>query len=396
MRIAVTGSIATDHLMVFPGRFTDQLIADQLEQVSLSFLVDDMVVHRGGIAGNIAFGLGCLGFRPVLIGAVGHDFGDYREWLEHNGVDTSALLVSESLHTARFICTTDSMQNQIGSFYAGAMAEARTIELAPIAERFGGFDLVTISAQDPAAMIRHTEECREHGVRFAADIGQQVTRMPGDELRQLVGGAAYLLTNEYERGVLVKKTEWSEDEILGKVDQWVTTLGAGGVRIESIDAEPVHVPAVPAKKTVDPTGIGDGFRVGFFAGLAWGLPTERAMQFGCLLATTVLEVSGPQEYHVDNGHLLERLADAYGDDAAADVQPHLVGATSSVGTTNKIDNMAGSARGGGLTTSGPDTTTTHDKADSARGGGLTTSGPDTTTTHDKAGSARGDAGAGRA
>lgn len=388
MRIAVTGSIATDHLMVFPGRFTDQLIADQLEQVSLSFLVDDMVVHRGGIAGNIAYGLGTLGFSPVLIGAVGHDFGDYREWLESNGVDTSALHVSDSLHTARFICTTDSMQNQIGSFYAGAMAEARSIELTPIAERFGGFDLVTISAQDPAAMIRHTEECREHGMRFAADVGQQVSRMPGEELRQLVGGAAYLLTNEYERGVLVKKTGWSEDEILGKVDQWVTTLGPGGVRIESVDAEPAHVPAVPAKKTVDPTGIGDGFRVGFFAGLAWGLPTERAMQFGCLLATTVLEVSGPQEYQVDAEQLIERLADAYGDDAAAELVPHLVGVTSSVGDTNKMDDMAGSARVAGAQTSGPGTSDANDMAGSARDGVVTTSGRDSTTAEDIAGSAR--------
>lgn len=323
MRIAVTGSIATDHLMVFPGRFTDHLIEDQLEQVSLSFLVDDMVVRRGGIAGNIAFGLGCLGFRPVLIGAVGHDFEDYRAWLERHGVDTSALHVSDTLHTARFICTTDSMQNQIGSFYAGAMAEARNIELAPIAERFGGFDLVTISAQDPEAMIRHTEECRQQDVRFAADVGQQVTRMPGEELRKLVGGAAYLLTNEYERGLLVEKTGWSEDEILGKVDNWVTTLGAGGVRIETVGAEPLHVPAVPAKREVDPTGIGDGFRVGFFGGLAWGLPTERAMQFGCVLATEVLEVNGPQEYRLDPGALRQRIADAYGDDAAAEIEPRL-------------------------------------------------------------------------
>lgn len=323
MRIAVTGSIATDHLMVFPGRFTDHLIEDQLEQVSLSFLVDDMVVRRGGIAGNIAFGLGCLGFNPILIGAVGHDFDDYRAWLERHGVDTSALHVSESRHTARFICTTDSMQNQIGSFYAGAMAEARNIELAPIYERVGGFDLVTISAQDPEAMIRHTEECRQYDVPFAADIGQQVTRMPGEELRQLVGGAAYLLTNEYERGLLTEKTGWSEDEILGKVDNWVTTLGAGGVRIESVDAEPLHVPAVPAKREVDPTGIGDGFRVGFFGGLAWGLPTERAMQLGCVLATEVLEVNGPQEYRLDADSLSRRLADAYGDEAAAEISPKL-------------------------------------------------------------------------
>jgi adenosine kinase len=323
MRIAVAGSIATDHLMVFPGKFTDQLIADQLETVSLSFLVDELNIRRGGIAGNISYGLGCLGFNPILVGAVGQDFADYRAWLERHGVDTASVYVSEQNHTARFVCTTDSVHNQIGTFYAGAMAESRNIELAPIAERVGGLDLVIISATDPAAMLRHTEECREHGYRFAADVGQQVTRMDGGPLRQLVEDAAYLLTNEYERGMLVNKTGWSEADILAKVDAWVTTLGADGVKIESTDAAPVTVPAVPAKLEADPTGIGDGFRVGFFAGLAWGLPTERAMQFGCALATTVLEVHGPQEYTIEPDNLVRRLASAYGEEAAAQVAPFL-------------------------------------------------------------------------
>jgi adenosine kinase len=326
VRIAVTGSIATDHLMVYPGRFTEALIADQLEQVSLSFLVDSIDIRRGGIAGNIAYGLGSLGFNPMLIGAVGQDFDEYRSWLESHGVDTSAIHISETLLTSRFICTTDLAQNQIGSFYAGAMAEASGIELKPIADQVGGFDLVTISAQDPQAMIRHTEECRDHGFRFAADVGQQVTRMPGDELRQLVDGAAYLLTNEYERGLLIEKTGWTEAEILSQVDCWVTTLGADGVRLDSRDAAPVVVPAVPAKQEVDPTGIGDGFRVGFFAGLAWGLPPERAMQFGCGLATTVLEVNGPQEYTIEPDTLTRRLADAYGEEAADEVAQSLPGA----------------------------------------------------------------------
>ncbi len=161
MKIAVTGSIATDHLMHFPGRFATQLLPDQLDKVSLSFLVDELVVRRGGVAANIAFGMGQLGLAPVLVGAVGADFADYRSWLERHNVDCESVYVSELAHTARFVCTTDDDMCQIASFYAGAMSEARNIELAPVAERFGGLDLVLVGANDPEAMIRHTEECRD-------------------------------------------------------------------------------------------------------------------------------------------------------------------------------------------------------------------------------------------
>ena len=156
MRIAVTGSIATDHLMNFEGRFSESLVVDQLDKISLSFLVDDLEVRRGGIAANIAFGLGCLGLDPILVGAVGQDFADYRSWLQRHRVDTGSVHISELRHTARFVCTTDSDHAQIASFYAGAMQEAREIELTPIAERVGGIDLVVISANDPEAMLRHT------------------------------------------------------------------------------------------------------------------------------------------------------------------------------------------------------------------------------------------------
>ncbi len=186
MKIAVTGSIATDHLMHFPGRFADQLLADQLHKVSLSFLVDDLVVRRGGVAANIAFGMGQLGLSPILVGAVGADFADYRSWLERHGVDCGSVYISEVAHTARFVCTTDTEMNQIASFYAGAMAEARNIELAPVADRNNGLDLVLIGANDPAAMVRHSEECRERGIRFAADPSQQLARVEGDDVLKLI------------------------------------------------------------------------------------------------------------------------------------------------------------------------------------------------------------------
>jgi adenosine kinase len=321
----VTGSIATDHLMVFPGRFADQFVTDKLDQVSLSFLIDKLDIRRGGTAGNIALGFARLGLTPILVGAVGQDFAEYRAHLDGHGVDTESVYVSEDKHTARFVCTTDETQSQIASFYTGAMADARKIELTPIADRVGGLDLVLISPNDPMAMLRHTLECRERGFRFVADVGQQVARMTGDELRSLVDGAAYLFTNEYEHSLLLEKTGWTASDVLGRVDAWVTTLGPAGARLETSSGDVIAVPSVPAKQEVDPTGIGDAFRVGFFSGVSWQLSTERAMQLGGVLATTVLETLGGQDYEIHPQSLLRRLADSFGEDAAEDVKPFVQG-----------------------------------------------------------------------
>jgi adenosine kinase len=323
MKIAVTGSIATDHLMHFPGRFTEQLLPDQLHKVSLSFLVDDLVVRRGGVAANIAFGMAQLGLRPVMVGAVGTDFADYRSWLERHGVDCDSVHVSDVAHTARFVCTTDEDMCQIASFYAGAMAEARNIELAPVAARIGGVDLVLISANDPEAMTRHTEECRSRGYPFAADPSQQLARMSGEEVRDLIDGAAYLLTNEYEKELLENKTGLSDAAILERVGVQVTTLGRHGVRITGREIEPVHVPVARDVQAYDPTGVGDAFRAGFFAGLSWELSLERSAQIGSLLATLVLETIGTQEYTVHAEEFVKRAADSYGDDAAEEIAARL-------------------------------------------------------------------------
>ncbi|MER7080125.1 adenosine kinase [Saccharopolyspora kobensis] len=319
MRIAVTGSIATDHLMTYPGRFTEQLVADRLEQVSLSFLVDELVLRRGGVAPNITFGLGQLGVGSILVGAVGRDFDDYRSWLERHGVDTASVHVSETKHTARFLCTTDTDFNQIASFYAGAMAEARDIELKPVADRVGGLDLVVVSANDPDAMLRHTQECRDRGYRFIADPGQQLARMDGAGIRELVEGAEYLFTNEYEHGLLLQSTGWTHDEVLDRVGSWVTTLGPKGVQVESNSQPTAEVVPPKEKQKGDPTGVGDALRAGFLAGLSHDLGVERSLQLGCTLATVSLEADGPQEYQVERDSFLARFAEAYGDAAAGEV-----------------------------------------------------------------------------
>jgi adenosine kinase len=322
MPVLLSGSIATDHLMHFPGRFADQLLADQLHQVSLSFLVDDLVVRRGGVAANIAYGMGQLGESPVLVGAVGQDFADYRSWLERNGVDCESVHVSLAHHTARFVCTTDEDMCQIASFYAGAMSEARNIELRPAIERTSA-ELVVISADDPAAMVRHSVEARELGYRFAADPSQQIARMSGEDLRALVEGAELLFTNDYEKNLLESKTGWNEADLEAQVSVRVTTHGKNGVDIAGRDFQTVHVPIAKERAKVDPTGVGDGFRAGLLTGRTWGLSWQRSAEIGSLLATLVLETIGTQEYEVKPLEFADRLAESYGDEAAADVLPFL-------------------------------------------------------------------------
>ncbi|MDN3260227.1 carbohydrate kinase family protein [Streptomyces sp. CSDS2] len=323
MRIAVTGSIATDHLMVYPGRFADQLVDGHLERVSLSFLADTLEIRRGGVAANIALALGRLGLRPLLAGAVGTDFAEYRRWLEENGVDTRLVHVSDTLHTARFVCTTDTDQNQIATFYAGAMAQARVIRLEPAARHPGGLDLVVVGPNDPEAMLRHTDECRALGVPFAADPSQQLARVGAEEARRLIDGARYLFTNEYEAALLRQRTGWTHEEILARVGTWIVTAGADGVTLDGRGGPRLAVPAVPTDRAQDPTGVGDAFRAGFLAGVAWDWPPERSAQLGCALATVVLESVGTQEYKLSAADLAIRIEEAYGKTAATGIRTRL-------------------------------------------------------------------------
>ena len=309
--------------MRFPGRFADLLMAEQLDRVSLSFLVDDLVIHKGGSAANIAFGLGVLGQSPLLVGAVGGDFGEYRQWLEGHGVDCSSILVYDDVHTARFICTTDADMRQIGSFYTGAMARSGDTDLSTLVGR--GLDLVVIGASDPDAMVSLTGQCLERSVPFAADVSQQVTRMDGPDIRTLVEGARYLMTNDYEWELLQQKTGWTEAQVAERVDIRVTTLGEKGVQISGREIGDVKVGIVPETGKVDPTGVGDAFRAGFLAGTSGGLSLERSAQLGSLVAVQVLETHGGQEWTWDRASGLERLRDAYGPDAVTEIAAVLPG-----------------------------------------------------------------------
>jgi len=276
-------------------------------------------VRRGGNGANIAFAMAVLGCNPVLVGAAGDDFSDYRSWLERHGVDCSGVRVSEVAKTARFVCTTDDDMCQIASFYAGAMAEARNIELLPVAEAVGGLDLVLISPDDPEAMLRHAAECRQRGFTFAVDPSQQLARMSGEQIRAFVTDAAYLFSNDYEWELLQRKTGWTEAEVLDRVGMRITPLGEKGVEIVAAAAPAIHVGAVPETRKADPTGVGDAFRAGFIAGRTKGLSLERAAQLGCYLAVLVLETIGQQEWTFDRAEALTRTKGAYGAGAVAEI-----------------------------------------------------------------------------
>lgn len=328
MKIGVAGSIGRDHLMTFPGEFTDSLVEGSLAKVSLSFLVDTLEIRRGGVAGNIAFGMGVLGLNPILIAAVGKDWADYDAWLLRHGVDTSHVQISQILHTATFMVTTDRSLNQIASFFPGAMSEARDIEITPISEATGGLDLLVISPDDPAAMLRHSQAARDLNIPFAADPSQQLARLEGEDIKNLVRGAKYLLLNEYELALTLQKTGWSDQELFDEVEVRVVTLGEHGARIEEHGKPTIKVPCAIERSKVDPTGVGDAFRAGFLAGISWGFSHERSGQLGSLLATYCLETIGTQEYRFDESDFMARFAESYGADAAAEVavkiQPRLV------------------------------------------------------------------------
>lgn len=321
VHIAVAGSVATDHLMTFQGKFADSLVPDQLDKLALSFLVDDLDIRRGGCGANIAFGLAALGHRPVLVASVGTDFEDlgYRTWLSDSGVDCDHLYVSQTLHTARCTITTDDSHAQIVTFYAGAMGDARHIDLAALNQELGGLDLVLIGPDDPEGMLRHTNTCRDLGLPFAADPSQQLAWADGEMIRQLIDGATYLFSNDYEAALIEKKTGWSTAEVQSHVGTRVMTRGAAGVSVYPADGPEITVAAIEGIMAIDPTGVGDSFRAGFLAAVAAGLPLERAAQVGCTVAASVVETKGTQEYVLERDSFLKRFSTAYGEVAASDV-----------------------------------------------------------------------------
>jgi adenosine kinase len=307
MSTIVTGSIAFDYLMSFPGRFTEHFLPEHMSRVSLSFLVDTMDKRRGGCAPNIAYTLALLGERPRLMGTAGKDFDDYRRWLEAAGVDTSLVKQVADKFTASFFCSTDSESNQIASFYTGAMANASELSFRTV----DGCRMVIISPNDPAAMVQYSEECRTLGIPYIWDPGQQCARMSGDELREGLEGSALVICNDYEFELIRQKTGLDEAAVLDRTGALIITRGENGSTAQQ-KARSIAVPAVTPHHIIDPTGVGDAFRGGLLKGLAMGADLEICCRLGSVAATYALEHLGGQSHAYTWNEFAARYAKHFG------------------------------------------------------------------------------------
>ncbi len=315
MKIVITGSIAFDYLMSFPGKFADVILPDQLQNISLSFLVDSMKRQRGGVAPNIAYTMALLNGRSTIMATAGQDFAEYRAWLETQGVDTSAIVEIEDDFTASFFVNTDQDQNQIASFYTGAMAHAKKLSFA---EHAPDAELAIISPNDPIAMRQYALECKQRNIPYIYDSSQQTIRMNGEELLVGLDGCYLLSVNDYEFNLIQDRTGLSGDEILQKVGGLLVTKGADGSRLV-MDGQDFHIPAVPPHKVVEPTGAGDAFRAGLMRGMQLGLPWDIAGRVGALAATYVLEQLGTQNHNYTPAEFVARYREHFDDEGALDV-----------------------------------------------------------------------------
>jgi adenosine kinase len=312
MNLVLTGSIAFDYLMTFPGRFQDHILPDQLDRLSLSFLVDHMVVQRGGIAANIAYTLGLLGERPRVMATVGEDFAEYRRWLEDHGVDTTTIKTIPGLFTASFFVNTDEINAQIASFYTGAMAKASELHFVDLDPKP---DLAVISPNDPLAMIQYVTECRELEIPYLYDPSQQIVRLNPDDIQIGIEGCLGLLANDYELGLIIEKTGLD----LEKMAQWakfvVITRGENGIDIYT-NGDLIQIPAIVPQVMVDPTGVGDAFRAGFLKGFMNKLDLETCGRMGALAATYCIESKGTQGHTFDLPKFTQRFRGHYKDQSA--------------------------------------------------------------------------------
>ncbi len=310
MSIIVTGSVAYDYLMSFPGRFREHILPDQIHQVSLSFLVDSMRKERGGCAPNIAYSLALLGERPTIMATVGQDFGEYRAWLEGIGVDTSAVVEVEGDFTSSFFVNTDLDNNQIASFYIGAMARADTLSFHDL--DYETIDIAIISPNAPAAMVKYAHECQELAIPYIYDPSQQVIRLGAEELLAGIRRARVLIVNEYEFGMIKNKTSLSDAELMALPEITIITRGENGSSIY-VDDEVLSIPVAPPTSLVEPTGIGDAYRAGIIKGMLREYPWETTGRIAALAATYVLEQLGTQKHRYSLSEFVARYRRVFGD-----------------------------------------------------------------------------------
>ncbi len=309
MTVVVTGSIAYDYIMSFPGRFREHILPDNLENLSVSFLVDAMTRRRGGCAPNIAYSLRLLGVPVRIMATAGQDFHDYREWLHRHGVDTSWVRVYSDEFTASFFVSTDRENNQIATFYTGAMARARELSFHDVDT--SDVDLVVISPNDPEAMRRYVRECADLGLPFMYDPSQQIVRLEAADLIEGIDAADIVICNDYEYSLLRRKTGLSDADLVTRAGVLVVTEGERGSSIYT-EGRKIAIPPAPPRRIGDPTGVGDAYRAGLIAGRLLGLPWEIAGRLGSLAATYALEHPGPQDHYYTLEEFIRRYVQTFG------------------------------------------------------------------------------------
>lgn len=323
MRILVTGSIAYDYIMVFPGKFRDHILPDKMHVLSVSFLVDSLKRLRGGTGANIAFNLGLTGQKTVLVGAAGDDFEEYRAWLNDHNVDTSGVKIIEGDHTASCFINTDLQDNQLTAFYPGAMAHAATTKLADVGA--SPEDMAIIAPNDPTAMVQYVRECVELGIPFMYDPSMQLPRLSKEDLEEGCAGARVLAGNDYEFGMMATKMEISEDDLRKRVPVTVMTRGEAGSLI-TVDGREHEIPPAKAREVLDPTGAGDAYRAGFMMGIARGFHWDVVGRLAALTAVYAVEHRGPQQHGYSLDEFVARYVENFG--PTDEVESLLAGASS--------------------------------------------------------------------
>lgn len=303
--ILISGSLAYDRIMNFPGRFRDHIIPDKLHALSVSFLVDRVDEHFGGTAGNIAYSLALLGMRPTILAAAGSDFARYRAWLVRAGVDVSAIAEHRDLPTAAATIMTDREDNQIAAFHLGAMGRKSPkhalskVEGSKVKSRklltSASFAIVSPGNIDDMRALPRIYKQKK--IPYLYDPGQQIPALSTADLRAGITGAHALIVNDYELALVLKKTAWTKQEILKRVEMMVTTMGAkGSVITMRQENKTVTIPAAKPKAVVDPTGAGDAYRAGFLFGLTRGWPLPVVGRFASLVSVYTVERKGTQTH----------------------------------------------------------------------------------------------------
>ncbi len=312
MRIVVTGSLAFDYIMDFPGYFKDHMLMEKAHMLSVSFLVDSMRKMRGGVAGNIAYNLALLGERPLIVGAAGHDFGEYRAWLEGQGVDTSGISLIANEFTSSCFINTDRANNQIVAFYAGAMGHDHKSSLAD--RGLTGEDLVLISPTTPEAIERYAVECQQLGIPYIFDPGKQSPRLEAEHIILGLKGARVFVGNDYEFGMMARKLAISEEQLIASTPLTVITRGEQGSLIYTEGRLAAEIPTAPVAEVKDPTGAGDAYLAGLAFGIARDLPLEVTGRIAALAAAFAIEERGCQEHSFTRAAFAERYRAAFGAD----------------------------------------------------------------------------------